>query len=158
MQVGTSLIMMGSWDFRFLGLVVTDDLLRLLYLPIKAVTTKSLKLCNNIITKFHVTNMTIYMCDIHEIKKHAQLKAIFPFTIEPANSCFLIHYIYTIYAIFVKLDDVRIKNKNVIWILSHIHQYAAQARLKVLSQKKEKDLMTFLCFVLFCVVFKVSLV
>ena len=52
------------------------------------------------------------MGDIHEIKKNAQVKAILAFTIDHLQ--FLIHYMYTIYAIVVKLDDVRTRNKNVL--------------------------------------------
>ena len=35
-----------------------------------------------VVTKFYVNNMIVYICDIHEIKKHAQVKAILTFTIE----------------------------------------------------------------------------
>ena len=78
--------------------------------------------------------MTVYMCDIHEIKKHAQVKVILAFTTESVSSCFLIHYICTIHAIVVTLDDVRTRNSNVLWILSYIHQYIAQACFKILFQ------------------------
>ena len=57
--------------------------------------------------------MTVYLSDIHEIKKHAQVKAILAFTIKSVSSCFLIHYIDTIHAIVVKLD-VRARNRNVL--------------------------------------------
>ena len=50
------------------------------------------------------------------------------FTIESVNSCILIHYIYTINTIIVKLNDVRIRNRDFIWILLYVHQYIAQAR------------------------------
>ena len=53
----------------------------------------------------------------------------------PASSCFLTHYIYTIYTIVAKLDDVRTKTSNVLWILSDSHQYIAQSRLKILLEK-----------------------
>ena len=75
-----------------------------------------------VITKFHVNNMTIYMCDIHEIKKYAQVKVVLTFMIESVRSCFLIHYTYTIHAIVVKNDDIRTRNPNVLWILSCIYQ------------------------------------
>ena len=51
--------------------------------------------------------MTVYMCDIHEIKKHAQVKVILAFTTESLSSCFLIHYVVT-------LDDVRTRNSNIL--------------------------------------------
>ena len=57
--------------------------------------------------------MTVYLSDIHEIKKHAQVKAILAFTIESVSSCFFIPYINTIHAIVVKLD-VRTRNRNVL--------------------------------------------
>ena len=57
--------------------------------------------------------MTVYLSDIHEIKKHAQVKAILAFTIEYVSSCFFIHYINTIHAIVVKLD-VTTRNRNVL--------------------------------------------
>ena len=82
MRVWNSLAMDGSWDIHLLCLVEENDLLQLLYLPIKAFATTILKFSNNVITKFHVKNMTVYMCDIHEIKKHAQVKAMLDFTIE----------------------------------------------------------------------------
>ena len=71
--------------------------------------------------------MTVYMCDIYEIKKYAQVKAILAFTIESVSSCFLINYIFAIHAIVVKLDDVRKRNRSVHWILSNTHQYIAQS-------------------------------
>ena len=58
--------------------------------------------------------MTVYMCDIHEIKKHAQVKVILAFTTESVSSSFLIRYIHTIHAIVVNLDDVRTRNSNVL--------------------------------------------
>ena len=58
--------------------------------------------------------MTVYMCDIHEIKKHAQVKVILAFTTESVSSCFLIRCIHTIHAIVVNLDDVRTRNSNVL--------------------------------------------
>ena len=61
---------------------------------------------------FHINNMAVYMCDIYEIKRHSQVKAILAFTIKSVSSCFSIHYIYTTHAIVVKLDDV----------LSYVHQ------------------------------------
>ena len=65
--------------------------------------------------------MTVYMCDIHGIKKHAQVKAMLAFTIEFVSSCFLIHYIYTIHAIVVKRNDIKTGSRNFLWILSSIH-------------------------------------
>ena len=87
-----------------------DSLLRLLRLSIKAFATTILKF-SNVITMFCVNNMAVYNCNIYEIKKHFQVKAIIAFTIESVSSCFLIHYIYTIHAIVVKLDDVRTRSR-----------------------------------------------
>ena len=56
----------------------------------------------------------VYICDIHEIKIHAQVKVILAFEIDSIRNCFLIHYIYTIHAIVVKLDDARTRNRNVL--------------------------------------------
>ena len=54
MQVGISLVMDGSWEFHLFGLVVENDLLRLLYLPIKAFATTILKFQQQyVINKFH---------------------------------------------------------------------------------------------------------
>ena len=58
--------------------------------------------------------MTVYIGDIHEIKKQAQMKAMLAFMIGSVSSCFLIHYIYTIQIIVIKLDDVRTRNRNVL--------------------------------------------
>ena len=88
----------------------------------------------SVITKFHVSNMTVYMSEIYEIKNYAQVKARLAFTIESVSSCFLINYIFAIHAIVVKLDDVRKRNRSVRWILSYTHQYIAQVRLKILLE------------------------
>ena len=55
--------------------------------------------------------MTVYTCDIYEIKEHSQVKVVLAFTIESVSSCFLIHFIYTIHVIVVNRDDVRTRNK-----------------------------------------------
>ena len=46
---------------------------------------------------FRVNNVTVYKCDIYEIKKHSQVKAILAFMIESLSSSFVINYIYTMY-------------------------------------------------------------
>ena len=102
--------------------------------------------------------MTVYMRDIHEIKKHAQVKMIFAFQIESVSRCFLIHYIYTVHAIVVKRDDVRTRYRNVLCIVPYIHQYIAQACLKILLEMihviDDSNHMAFICFALFCVASK----
>ena len=115
--------------------------------------------------QFNVKNVTVYMCDIHEIKKHTQLKAILAFTIESLYNWFLIHHIYTIHAIVTKVDDVRTRNDfwSDLWILSCVHQYIAQAHLKTLLEMIHSSnqlfyglwLMAFIYLALFCVVEKV---
>ena len=85
-------------------------------------------------TKFHVNNMAVYMGNILKIKKHAQVKAILALEIEFLSSCFLIHYMYTVHTIVVKLDDVRTRNRNALLILSYIHQHIAQVRFKILLE------------------------
>ena len=98
MWVGNSLGMDGLLKFCLLDLLVGKDLLPLLYLPIK------------VITKFRVTNMTVYKCIIYEIKKHSLVTAILAFKIESLRSCFLICYIYITHTIAVKVDDVKTRN------------------------------------------------
>ena len=123
----------GSWDFRLSGLLVGNNLLWLLYQSF----------CNNlfeiqqwyVFTNFNINNMTVYISDIYEIKKYSQVKVILTFMTKSVSSCFLIHYICTTHAVIaVKLDNVRIKNRNVIWILLYVDQNYAQARLKILLQ------------------------
>ena len=53
--------------------------------------------------KFSNHNIAIYKCDICEIKKYSQVKAILAFTIESVSRYFLIYYIYTTHSIFVSL-------------------------------------------------------
>ena len=48
----------------------------------------------------------------HAWDQHAQVKAILTFTIESASCCFFVHYICSVHAIIVKLDDVRTRNRN----------------------------------------------
>ena len=79
----TYLFMDSSWDFCLLCLGVENDLLQLLYLPIKAFETTILKYSNDMSSpRFIFKNSTVYICDFHEIKKHAQVKAMLAFTIE----------------------------------------------------------------------------
>ena len=78
--------------------------------------------------------MTVYMCDIYKIKKLSQVKAILAFMTESGSSWFLIHYIYTTHAIVIKLDDVRTRNRNVLWNLPYVYQYYVQVRFKILFE------------------------
>ena len=55
--------------------------------------------------------MTVYKCNIYEIKKYSQLRVILVFKIELVSGCFFICYINTTNVIVVKLDDVRTRNK-----------------------------------------------
>ena len=56
--------------------------------------------------------MTVYKCDIYEIQKHTQVKAILlTFTIESSSSYFLIHSVYNTYALVAEFDYVRPRNK-----------------------------------------------
>ena len=46
-RVGTSLVMDPSWNFHLLDLVVKNDVLRLLYLPMKALPTTIMNVIND---------------------------------------------------------------------------------------------------------------
>ena len=84
--------------------------------------------------------MTVYKCDIYEIKKHFQVKAILTFTIDSVRSCFLIHYIYTTHTIVVKLDDVRTRNRCYgCWTFcsSHYVRYSTHT-INIWFQKKNR--------------------
>ena len=59
-----------------------------------------------------MNNMTVYKCDIYEIQKHTQVKAILlTFTIESSSSYFLIHSVYNTHALVAEFDYVRPRNK-----------------------------------------------
>ena len=52
----------GSWDFCLLGLLVKNDLLRLLYLPIKAFTTTILKFSNDMSSPSFIKIVWLFTC------------------------------------------------------------------------------------------------
>ena len=121
MQVGISLVMDGSWEFHLFGLVVENDLLRLLYLPIKAFATAILKFQQQyVINKFHNKYDCLHWWHSWDQKTSSNesdaciydwvCKQLFfdPLYLHYPNHC-------------IKLDDVRTRNRNVLWIMSYVH-------------------------------------
>ena len=145
----TSLFMNSSWDFCLLCLGVENDLLQLLYLPIKAFETTILKYSNDMSSpRFILKNSTVYICDFHEIKKHAQVKAMLAFTIENLWAASFLSIIPT--PSMSLMYNLMILGQKTKILFEFFHIFINTYRLKWFCWViNDSNLMAFICFVLF---------
>ena len=156
MWIGIYVVVVGSWDFSLLCLVVGNDLL-----TITVSINQSLLLqqfWNSVAICHHQVSCKQYDClhVWHPWDQHAQVKAILAFISESLSRCFFFLSIISAPSMLSLQNLIMLgQETGILWILSYVHHTLLTLVWKYylkwfIQMIDDYNLMGFVCFVLFC--------